>query len=146
MSALIERLMRFLPTSIESTFAVTTSFARSALSTVGMRSWLISEMCTRPSMPGASSMNAPNGMILVTRPVTVAPASTACMAATPGSVMSCFMPRPIFAGVCVRSSLTIFTVTTWPTFTTSAGLFTRSCDRSDTWMRPSTPPMSANAP
>jgi ribosomal protein S1 len=37
-SALIERLMRFLPMSIESTFAVTISSTRSALSTVAIRS------------------------------------------------------------------------------------------------------------
>ncbi len=62
----IDRLTRRRGTSTSITFARTSSPTDSTDSGVSTCSWLSSEMWTRPSMPGATRTNAPNGTSFVT--------------------------------------------------------------------------------
>ena len=72
-AAFMDSEMRRRSGLISMTFTLTSWPAFTTWAGVSMWRMAISEMCTRPSMDWPSSMNAPNGTILVTLPSTMEP-------------------------------------------------------------------------
>src|SRR5262245_12038005 len=112
------------------------------------RSSAMRETCTSPSIPGASSTKAPKASTLRTVPVTAAPTAKRSAAEAQGSGARARSESPMRARrpSAAGSSFTICASTCWPTASTSEGCAARWCPSSLTWIRPSTPPRSANAP
>ena len=79
-SAFIDRRRR--PRSSRSiSFTFTRSPFFTTSSVFSVRSWRISEMCTRPSVPGMISTNAPNGVVVFTVPSYVSPTTGSAVSA-----------------------------------------------------------------
>src|SRR5713226_5497767 len=105
---------------------------------------LISETCTRPSIPCSSSTNTPSSTTPTTLPFTFPPAGYFSAAPTQGSAISCFSPRD--TRCFSLSNFRMMTSSSCSGFTTSEGCFTRPQLKSVKCSRPSIPPRSTNAP
>ena len=101
-------------------------------------------MCTSPSRPGSSSMNAPYSLSCTTLPVTMSSTWNFSLMMDHGSGVVCFRPREIFPFSLFIERILTFTLS--PIFRTSLGCLSLPHEISEMWRSPSIPPRSMNAP